>query len=184
MRLKTKRTTLSQRAFVRLLIEENYKLLGKGCYAKVFAIPNSDRVLKVGLYLYEMRGRMDGGYLDYVKAIGLNNPNPLFPNIYEVKLFNFGKETYFCIEMEKLERLKYAAPKKENYTQLGINSWCVFDNNTLKYLQSKNNFVLEAKKMLLKLYKDFYDDIHSGNIMWRFKNNQYHMVITDPVADL
>jgi hypothetical protein len=167
----------------RITDELNYKMLGKGCFAAVYAPPKSDFVVKVGR-------NMEDGWLNYAADLQTSahklSGNKWIPTVHSVEIYEYPDDAstdyYYVAVMERLVPLKdnkatdgFAYALQEvvrivrDYGKQGVK---LFD------LIGIDKSLVDVLKLICKhqTYKDI--DIHNGNVMKR--GTQF--VITDPLA--
>lgn len=177
------------------------KIMGEGCYGKVYSHPRWNYVAKTFFY--------DACYLKFIRH-ATNNPSPAFPKIIGnvqrvVPQFkrHWAQEQLYIVRMEplipiysgELDEIRHAI--KEVYLDEDIwKSWPKYRSYTpnmptddahirevLKNDIKMQNYILAYNKLIQ--YNNTGDcvfDLHSGNIMIRPSTEQ--CVITDPFAHI
>ncbi len=180
MRIKKIKSKLDRGDFIDNLHAKGFKRIGCGAFASVHARPKDKVVIKVGV----------GGdaYLNYVKSIGLNAKNPLFPRIKKIAIHthrdSWGDNSFYVAHIERLIPYSKKIPNRRKIMKrLGLNS--IYDLDYDLYdLAKKNtnkNMKIACKKLVsLSDYDNL--DIHEGNLMWRKRGRGHQLVITDPIS--
>lgn len=175
------------------LKKKGYSMIGSGAYAEVWSKPKSRAVIKVGHCNPSCFG-IDA-YLSYLKLIPSNTKNPLFPKVHSIKLYKHSTYNgFYVVNMERLQ----SCIDDDYWTGSGGSGILPGTNKLLKsngitkltqletpdkLLKKKtvNRHVKQVCRILKKLYKDYSEDIHGGNIMIREVGGVEQLVLTDPV---
>lgn len=169
--------------FIVKLSRRGFKRIGNGCYATVYGKKSSKFVYKVGYDLYD-------AYLNYVKAIGLNSTNPLFPKIKWAKVFHTDYDSFYVVKIERLVSIDKISGHVYDklLARLGLKGiWELEYNNRLPQIKKKakaagNQHLVTAVGILGRLFKRHLPDLHNKNIMYRKRGRGFQLVITDPIA--
>ena len=176
--------------------KRNLHFLDEGSFGAVYDLDNKNRVLKIG--------RVDDDhYMQWVRAVGLNNSNPNLPRIYSAKVFDIARmnpysEAYYEVIMEKL--LSYneavdrlidreqgyvnAEAKLQSYwTARNIEEYTDFNDCDIEDTNPNCKYLIEVRNMLRKMYAHgFTADVVERNVMWRFRGSKFDAVFTDPIV--
>lgn len=182
---KAQKTDLDRDDYVCNVIVRKRKLryISSGAFASVYGRKDYNRVVKVG--------HGDDNYLEYVKLVGLRNPNIHLPTIYKVELFKVRNhwgdfDTYYSVEMERLIPYEKVGERKHKKAhtkfkqQLGIPYIEYMESPEDMYPSTKHG--KQVQKILDRVFDRGSTDLHDGNIMWRKRGRGYELVITDPVS--
>jgi hypothetical protein len=174
------RTTLSKLQLLENFRLKGLKKIGEGTFASVFA-ENENTCIKVGARDH---------YLQYIKHVGINNSCIHVPKISSVEILvnrfdtNSSCRSFYCVRMERL--LKFwdiCDIQRENAMyRLGIETL-----NDLKApweIKGVTEQVRQFKTLITKAFKNKMNmlDIHSGNVMFRKRDKEFDLVLTDPLA--
>lgn len=142
--------------------------LGHGLYSKVFAIPNTDKVIKVGAR---------DQWPDFAKWATENGYAGTFaPKVFSLKF----KEGYYIAVMERLVDTIAETVKTTRSTQSIIynflrNSWR--DDEQPKEAKEASDWLAFIEKLR---WAGLSNDLHDGNVMIR---SDGQLVVTDPASD-
>jgi hypothetical protein len=174
---------VTHKSFIDKLKKKNYRRLGSGLYAEVWASPSSSIVYKISSIENEMEKKDPFPY--WVEAVGLRNKNPHLPYYTSYKEYDYkvrGKRRRFYVV--KMERLQRWNKNKEAHRALLENDFAVADTYDMHYISPKK-VTPAVKKVYLLLDKIRHKgdlDIHDENIMIRMRKNRQYMVLTDPIG--
>lgn len=149
------------------LKQYGWNILGAGSYARVYANPTKDYILKIFVN--------DPGYQTWLKFMIENQHNKFIPKI-KGKPVSVFQDKMFAVRMEKLKPHKSIKALKlfnEDYEQWFVNPASV-------KIQDKD--ILDIFKFLKKVqgkHKFAVTDIHHENIMER---SDGQLVLIDPLA--
>jgi len=184
-----KRIEISWGSFIELLANDGWQEWDRGLFAKVYAHPQKDTVLKI----YEDDKAYDR-FLTKIKKL----KNPYFPRIHSIHRYSDGDEMQWTVvELERLQRLTDEAhvTTETVYHQLkyevDYDPFCDseddFDLDLSAFVESfdannaKDKALKRAIQIIQDLGEDFYIDLHVDNVMLRKKKEEYQVVFIDPV---
>ena len=178
MRIKRVTTTVSRDEYeINICKRRRLKYLGCGLYANVYG--NRNIAVKVG-------SDLDDPYLNYVRAVGFNSRNPMFPKIKSVVIYNTEYDQYYVVEMERLIRfwdVKEPMEKCEARYGIDVDSLDCDDYLSTKIRTTKAKYIKKALNTIMKMFRHHGSaDMHTGNIMWRKRGKNLQLVITDPIS--
>ena len=192
----------------KILLDKGYKYLGKGVDQMAFLEPDGSAVLKIYGTTPGYIGRLttkQKSFKTFYDAIKRDPTNEFLPEIYDYKMFEFGKPpmVYLEIKMERLSKFKGGA---EGWNFLLANMASNVKNYVPvnKYIKSLEDEIEKGQRVrhglerliihlgtegLRKMYKTIFNlyqlakyngyklDLHDGNFMIDSDGNP---VITDP----
>jgi len=180
MRIKKIKSKMDRNDFIEDLKKEGFKRIGCGAFAQVLARPRDKVVIKVGCG--------EDAYLNYVKSIGLNAKNPLFPRVKKIAIHThrdtWGDNSFYVAHLERLIPYSKKIPNRRKIMKrLGLRSIydIDYDLHDLKLKSPNKNMKLACRKLISLTYIDNLD-IHEGNLMWRKRGRGHQLVITDPLS--
>ena len=191
----------------KFFLDKGYKYLGKGVDQMAFLEPDGNTVLKIYGTSPGYIGRLTGkqkSFKTFYDAIKKDPTNEFLPEIYDYKMFEFGKPpmVYLEIKMERLSKFKGGAESWNfllaNMAGRVLNHYSV--NQYIKSLEDEldSTIVRHGLERLIihlgteglrKMYKTIFNlyqlakkngyklDLHDGNFMIDSDGNP---VITDP----
>lgn len=179
------KTNFDIERFAKSLIKNRgVQYLGSGAFAVVYG--KNGRVWKIGKTKHH-----GNGYLAYVRQV-LNNGgnNPYLPRIYDVTLFDYRGEGYYCVQMEHLidsDNIPWGVKTK------CLSKFKIECCDNLAYPSSylrkvpKNSHEYKLGTLMRRLFRlvGSSRDTHDGNVMYRVTGNKrkrYQMVVTDPIC--
>lgn len=169
--------------------------LGSGSFGWVFEHPlDADKVIKIGKCKTLKNNNVEpqrDAYFSYLMEILKHQDNPYFPKIHDCKLHFYEKydEYYYIVIMERLYDYHYAdniaeSKKEKFFKKIGIETYGEIIDICYAPEPKKNicDKLKTACVILRKMFDNFDDDMHAGNVMWRKNPRSVQLVITDPVC--
>lgn len=168
-----------------------FECLGTGYFSKAYSNKKSEYVYKVGIMTTHYK---KDPYLVYLSKG--HSSNPLFPKVRTITIFHHPLESFYVVEMERLQSLNDTKLKavnraiKNEFVNFYDNHACIERPSkeaqkefmtTLKKKFSHHINIKESIKVFSYVFNRFCYDLHDKNMMMR-KNGE--LVITDPVCHL
>lgn len=197
LKFRTEETNLSIEQYKRYFSTlKSFRWHAEGGFCDVYYSPKTNRVIKIGKL-------NEDNYFQYIKRIGLLSPNPHFPTIYSVKVFDHNKNDpysvpYYVVEMERLHEqydlidalrlagnLELTNTVNAYFENLGLTDVYDFDNYRIHMSHPNTKYMKEVQNILLDLYSQGADaDLRDRNVMWRIHpvTKHYDAVFTDPIV--
>jgi len=157
------------------MLNNGFKFIEKGSFSNIYAKPNSNFVIKIGL-----REVLSDGYLKFIKYVQENRNNPHLPKIGKLRYYNTTGHKFYIIPIERLEDIIFNEDEKNLFNEISNSEYITYTTGAaLSYIGDM--FGEDFSNTILDIFETFggIDIFDGNNIMIRCDGT---LVITDGIG--